>query len=328
MQSPILFALVLAAVPAGAALSAEGPAAPPKLAWPAACQVGATCQIQHYNDDDPSPAVKDYACGTRTYEGHNGVDIRLPDMAAQRRGVAVLAAADGRVLRVRDGVADVSVRSTGQAAVKDVECGNGLVIAHAGGFESQYCHLAKGSLLVKPGDMVKAGAPLGRIGLSGDTEFPHVHFTLRENGKVVDPFAYGAAPGACRGGRGLWTQTPAYQARVIVNAGFADAAVTLDGVENGDLHPPAADAGAMVAYVRAIGLKAGDVQAMVLRAPDGSVLAQSRADPLPRDQDLRLLFIGKRRPPQGWPKGRYEVSYSVAGADGKAVLSRSFALTL
>ena len=321
----LAFALPAALLLAGRGASQQPP---PQLTWPVACQVGTSCEIQHYIDHDPTAATRDYACGSRTYDGHDGVDIRLPDMAAQRRGVAVLAAADGKVAGVRDGVADISVRVGGLAAIKGIECGNGVVIAHAGGFQTQYCHMAKGSVSVKPGDTVSAGTPLGRVGLSGDTEFPHLHFTVRENGKVVDPFAYGASDGSCGGGRSLWARTPAYAARVIVNAGFADTPLTLDSVEGGDLHPPVAAGPMMVAYVRAIGLKAGDVQELALRAPDGTVLAQSKAEPLPRNQDQRLIFIGKRRPAPAWPSGRYQASYTVTGADGKPVLSRSFILTL
>jgi murein DD-endopeptidase MepM/ murein hydrolase activator NlpD len=319
--------LVSSALLAGAlAIALPGRAqapAPLALTWPVACQVGTSCQIQHYVDRDPSPATRDYACGNRSYDGHDGVDIRLPDMAAQRRGVAVLAAADGRVLRVRDGVADVSVRQTGVAAVEDHECGNGAVIAHAGGFESQYCHLAKGSVRVKPGEPVKAGQPIGRVGLSGETEFAHLHFTLRRDGQVVDPFAYGAPAGACRGGRSLWRRTPAYAARVVLNTGFAAAPVTLAAVEAGGVAPPGAASAAMVAYVRAIGLKAGDVQALTIRGPDGAVAFQHKADPLPRDQAQRLMFGGRRKPAQGWAKGRYTALYTIS-AGGKVVLSRRF----
>ncbi len=74
------------------------------LRLPVACEIGKTCFIQHYVDRDPSPAAQDYQCGTLTYEGHDGTDIRIPTMAAQKAGVNVLAAADGKVLRVRDGV--------------------------------------------------------------------------------------------------------------------------------------------------------------------------------------------------------------------------------
>ena len=53
--------------------------------------------------------------------------------------------------------------------------------------------MANGSLQVKPGDLVRAGQPLGHVGLSGLTEYPHLHFTIRHQGKIADPFAYGAA---------------------------------------------------------------------------------------------------------------------------------------
>jgi hypothetical protein len=309
-----------------AAPSPQSEAQPAKvLSWPVACTVGVNCAIQHYLDQDPSPAAKDFACGNRTYDGHDGVDIRLLDMAAQRRGVAVLAAADGRVLRVRDGVPDVSVRATGLEAVKDRECGNGLVVAH-GDFEAQYCHLAQGSVSVKPGDMVKAGQPIGRVGLSGETEFPHLHFTLRQGGKAVDPFAYGAPAGACRGGRSLWSQTPAYEARVVLNTGFAAQALTMGAVEAG-VAPAGADPAALVAYVRAIGLKAGDVQTLTISGPNGATLVKNAAEPLPRDQAQRLIFAGIRRPAQGWAKGRYVARYTVAGG-GQTAIERTFELRM
>jgi hypothetical protein len=72
-----------------------------ELALPIACEVGQTCLIQNYVDHDPSGNARDYACGGQTYDGHNGIDIRLPSMAQQRAGVAVRAAADGVVRRTR-----------------------------------------------------------------------------------------------------------------------------------------------------------------------------------------------------------------------------------
>ena len=119
----------------------------------------------------------------------------------RRKPPYVVAAADGKVLRVRDGVEDVSITGRGRESVANSECGNGVVVEHGNGWETQYCHMAKGSLSVKPGDTVKAGDRLGRIGLSGMTEFPHLHFTLRKDGKVVDPFAHGAPAKSCGGGR-------------------------------------------------------------------------------------------------------------------------------
>ena len=136
-------------------------AEPPRFALPIACQPGSDCFVQNYVDHDPSTAYRDYACGERTYDGHDGTDFRLRSLVAQRAGVAVLAAADGVVAGVRDGMEDVSIRDTGKDAVKGRECGNGLVLRHADGWETQYCHMAQGSLAVTPGPARDDGAAAG-----------------------------------------------------------------------------------------------------------------------------------------------------------------------
>jgi hypothetical protein len=312
---------------------AAAPLPTPRLALPIACAIGRDCEIQNYVDRDPGPGAKDYRCGSRTYDAHSGLDIRLLDMAAQKAGVAVLAAADGKVLRVRDGVADRSVRELGAASVKGQECGNGLVIAHAGGLSTQYCHMAQGSVTVKPGDTIKAGDKLGLVGLSGNTEYPHLHLTVRRGETVIDPFAPGpgASSGQCGTGADLWRpevlSALAYKAGAVLNAGFAPGAVDMAGVETGRLSAPTSASGALVAYVRAIGLRAGDRQTLTLTAPNGKPLAQETAPPLPRDQAQRLLYVGKPRPPAGWNGGRYEALYQVT-RDGRVVVERRWSVTL
>src|SRR5215510_1215874 len=67
-----------------------------ELQMPIDCTIGVTCAIQNYVDVDPSPRAVDFSCGSLTYDGHNGTDFRLPDLATQQRGVNVLAAANGR----------------------------------------------------------------------------------------------------------------------------------------------------------------------------------------------------------------------------------------
>jgi hypothetical protein len=300
------------------------------LALPIQCRPGADCEIQNHVDRDPGPGATDYRCGTRTYQGHDGVDFRLPTVARQRQGVAVLAAADGQVVRVRDGVPDVSVRTTGTSAVDGRECGNGVVIRHAGGFETQYCHLARGSIGVQPGDAVTTGAVIGRVGLSGRTEYPHLHFVVREAGAIVDPFAYRAPDGACEGGRSLWRAeldaALPYRARAILNTGFATQALSMDAIEEEPARPTL-DAAALVVYARAIGLKAGDVQTVTLQGPQGAVLASNTALPLPRHQAQSMLFAGVRRPVDGWARGRYIGRY-VVRQGGQTVLERTFEFRL
>lgn len=295
------------------------------LALPVDCDIGRTCFVQSYSDADAGPGVRDFACHGRSYQGHDGTDFRLTSMAAQRAGVAVRAAADGVVLRMRDGVDDVSVR---QRPVTDgQDCGNGLVVDHGGGWQTQYCHLAKGSLVVRPGQRVAAGAPLGRIGLSGNTEFPHLHLTVRENGRAVDPFAYGATPGSCGGGRSLWRQTPAYVRGAVLQAGFAAGPVTMDRAQDGGIAGPDARSPALVAWVQAIGLEAGDVRRLTLTAPDGGVVADATEPALDRDKAQVIQFAGRRMRGDGWPPGRYVARFTVVRA-GRTVIDRRFEVTL
>src|SRR4051794_18911303 len=177
MRLPALGIIALSLVLPGA-----GEAQEISFRLPIACEIGRTCFIQHYVDHDSTPEARDHQCGTLTYDGHDGIDFRVPTLAAQEAGVDVLAAADGKVQRTRDGLEDISITGRGRGSVANTECGNGAVIDHGDGWETQYCHMAKGSLAVKPGDPVKAGDRIGRVGLSGMTEFPHLHFTVRRNG--------------------------------------------------------------------------------------------------------------------------------------------------
>src|SRR5690606_13960018 len=141
-------------------LTTAAPAANLELNLPVACELGRTCFIQNYVDTDPSSAANDYRCGTLTYDDHNGTDFRLPSMEAQCKGVDVLAAADGRVLPVRNDVADVSIRGNDRNSVSGRECGNGVVIAHTDRWATQYCHMQRGSVQVRPGQEVKSGQTL------------------------------------------------------------------------------------------------------------------------------------------------------------------------
>jgi hypothetical protein len=331
-------AFALAAVCAVAAPAAlRAAAAGPKLALPLACQIGSTCEVQHYVDRDPGAGAVDYRCGHRTYDKHNGVDIRLLDLAAQRRGVAVLAAAPGRVARLRDGVPDISVRAPGAPSVSGRECGNGVVLDHGDGWETQYCHMAKGSIAVKVGDEVKAGTPLGRVGLSGDTEFPHVHITVRRGGQIVDPFAPDPArgPAACSATASLqgsmWTpqaaRALAYKTGAILNAGLAAGPVSNDIIEQGDIAAPTAASPAVVAYMRVIEPQTGDQLELVLRGPGGDVLASEKLAPLDHDMAQTWAMVGRRRPPGGWPAGRYQAQLTVWRA-GKPVMRKDVAATL
>ncbi|WP_277622403.1 M23 family metallopeptidase [Streptomyces sp. CB03238] len=84
------------------------------------------------------------------------------------------------------------VRSIGAGRVRSVTCGGAfgieVVVRHAGGWHSQYAHLAAPG--VSPGQPVVAGQVIGRSGNTGNSTGPHLHFEVRLTpymGSAVDP---------------------------------------------------------------------------------------------------------------------------------------------
>ncbi|MEH2588023.1 hypothetical protein V1273_001862 [Bradyrhizobium sp. AZCC 1721] len=299
------------------------------LVLPVKCQPGLTCFFQNYVDHDASDKARDYRCGGRSYDGHDGTDVRIANLEIQRQGIEVLAAAPGRVIGTRNDMDDVSIRTAGKAAIAGKECGNGAVIEHEGGWRTQYCHMAKGSVRIKVGDQVTTGQPIGLVGLSGDTEFFHLHFTVRHRGKIVDPFAYGAPENSCGGGRSIWAaslgEQMQYRPREIIDYGFAGIAPTMELVESGEIgrQPVTSGSDALVAYVRAIGLQAGDLQSLTVHGPGGASVAANSPPALDRDMAQFLMITGKKRTEAAWPAGRYTATYRVT-RDGAEVLRKTF----
>lgn len=290
-----------------AANAAEG-AEPLRLALPVACETGKTCWVQQYPDRDPTSAVRDYACGAQTYDGHDGTDIRVLDTTSM---VDVVAAAGGVVKAARNTVADHLMRTPeDRKAVGNRECGNGAVIDHGGGWETQYCHLRQGSVAVKPGDRVQAGTRLGLVGYSGMAAFPHVHLTVRQDGIVRDPFRVANDTTSCgAGGDMLWTEAAQgalqYRKAQVLKVGFAPGTVDLRALETGTATTAAiaGDWPGLVVYAWAINLASGDEISLKLEGPDG-VMVQ-RAITLDRAKAQYLQFTGTKRPGSVWPKGEY-----------------------
>lgn len=302
----------LSLLAADGALSAEEA---PRLSLPVACEVGRDCFVQNHVDLDPGPGVRDFACGAATYDGHKGVDIRVLSAAAAAAGVAVIAAAPGTVKGVRDGMADVIARETARETVSGRECGNGVVVDHGGGWETQYCHLRRGSVAVRSGQAVERGTRLGDIGYSGLADFAHLHFALRREGVVIDPFL-GTGPGAaCMPGgsaeAGLWDAAARsalpYRTGELIEAGFAAAIPTTLQLEQGGERLPAAgpDGTGLVFYARIMNVRAGDRVRIEASGPGGYSVSVTSA-PIERDRAMEVRAAGRKRGPPRWASGRYE----------------------
>lgn len=294
------------------------------LDWPVECTLGTDCFIQDYPDRDAGPATQDYRCGHAGMQnGHNGVDIRLRDVAAMRDGVAVLAAADGTVTRLRDGVADKQTATQQLTIAEDRKCGNGVVIDHGDGFETQYCHVKMGSIRVRQGQKVTAGDTIASIGLSGFTNFPHLHMTVRQRGQLIDPFdgkPLSAACGAAHGS-GLWRHAIAYQQPVLLNHGFADQLPDRALLRDTPVNPTTlpTTAANLIYWVDIMQVAAGDALTLRLSAPDGSVIAE-RTTPIEKTSGMYFSYIGRRnRTPLA--AGTYEASVELQRA-GRIVVQQ------
>jgi hypothetical protein len=300
----------------------------PSFGLPIACEIGKSCVLQNYVDHDPGPGARDYRCGHLTYNGHKGTDIRVIDLPGFRKGVPVFAAAAGRVRAIRDGMQDVSVRDAASASVSGREAGNSVVIEHGEGWETQYAHLRNGSVAVRAGERVEAGQRLGTAGLSGNTEFPHLHFEVRHRGKTVDPFVGLVPPASCEPGRDpLWAAQVLgalpYVSTGILGAGFSASPPQLaDGsVDAASLEPLKASSASAIFWAQVYGAQKDDVEELRLIAPDGRVLAERRAS-IARDMAQSLGYIGLRRRADAWPAGTYRGEYALyRGVPEKKIVS-------
>ena len=97
---------------------------------------------------------------------HQGIDI------GAAHGADIVAAADGTV----------------RAATSSSAAGNYVMIDHGGGLYSVYMHASE--LLVSPGQQVSAGQVIARVGSTGISTAPHLHFGVSLNGSYVSPWGY------------------------------------------------------------------------------------------------------------------------------------------
>jgi hypothetical protein len=306
MTKSIIFSAIMMITPA----AAESPV----LNLPIDCMLGESCFIQQYVDLDRSERVRDFGCGAASYDGHKGTDFRLQTRKMMQTGVDVLASAAGRIVGMRNDMADRQMQTgADKAAISGKECGNGVVIDHGERWQTQYCHLKQGSVTVKQGQMVQAGAVLGQVGLSGQTQFPHLHISVRKDGKQVDPFLKPESEGTCGLADGnLWAaelqDDLVYQPTQILNIGIGDGAVSVEDIEEGRFEGfiPSRTSAALVGFVRAINLNEGDQIRVEFMGPDG-IIAAKTYDPVPRRKAQQMYFTGKKAPQGGWPAGAYSV---------------------
>lgn len=112
-------------------------------------------------------------------------------------GAPVLAPGNGVVKETRNGVDDNVLGKKMfdfRLVFQDIKAfyGNYVILDHQNGEYSLLLHLKKGSVRVKPGDRVRQGQELAQMGISGDSEFVHVHYQLQNateiNNETLPPY--------------------------------------------------------------------------------------------------------------------------------------------
>lgn len=194
--------------------------AQPFLQLPIQGNYGTDFIIVNYVDWEESVDILDHQCGNKTYNGHQGTDFMLRSFYTMDSGINVLAAADGIVTYIKEGLFD-------REKTSDVSkgFGNYIAIKHFNGFYSYYAHLAKNSVVVEVGDTVKAGDYIALVGSSGNSSDPHLHFELwYDSIQLVDPFK-----GICGNSHSVWLETPDYDTSFnIWTSGLTNFIPTLD----------------------------------------------------------------------------------------------------
>ena len=308
-----------AAALSGAAVFASAAMADaPSLLFPVDCDLGETCFIQQYVDRDAGPDARDFTCGPQSYDGHQGTDIRVADLEALALGWPVLAAASGTIMGTRASVADGGIATMPEGQ----DCGNGVVIDHGDGWQTQYCHLAQGSVRVAQGEAVQAGTVLGEIGYSGRTEFPHLHMTLRHNGTVVDPFdpSEGASCGV--GADPLWADDLDSTRGGVLSIGFSQDIPEFDAIKAGTADAPVLTrtAPALVLWGFVHSARSGDELRLSIIDHEGLPFHEQTVT-LERTQAQLFRASGRRAPSGGWRAGLYRGEV-VLLRDGREISTR------
>lgn len=270
----------------------------PSFKFPLKCTLGTDCWIIQYPDDDRSSDWHDYKGGKRTTDGHKGTDIGIANVEKMNQGVQVIAADDGIVLATRDGVTDINVKKIGESTVNNIGCGNRVAIKHGNGWVTDYCHMKKGSIAVKRGDRVLAGQTLGYVGMSGLTEFPHMHFQVQHLYDIIDPFSGNIVnnSSSMNYGNALWEAKTlrkiTYYPEFIYNIGVENSVPKEDALESGEIKRSIINSSAEKIYLWAyvLAIKKGDIIQFTATNPAGHVVISNRFT-IDKDNVRRFFYL-------------------------------------
>ncbi|MCK4920164.1 MAG: M23 family metallopeptidase [Bacteroidales bacterium] len=102
----------------------------------------------------------------------------------------IVAVADGEVIWIRDGIPDyIPPNYPDSIYAAETALGNCILLDIGDNIVAFYAHLKPESIRVRLGDKVKEGDIIGKLGNSGPSTGPHLHFDLRK--RIIEPFTSG-----------------------------------------------------------------------------------------------------------------------------------------
>lgn len=97
----------------------------------------------------------------------------------------LLAVKNGKVIKVVNGLDNLAIGATLQNMTLDNLGGNYVLIDIGDGYSALYAHIIKDTITVKEGDSVKAGQVIGKLGNSGNSTGPHLHFHILKGSSAI-----------------------------------------------------------------------------------------------------------------------------------------------
>ncbi|GAA1167444.1 M23 family metallopeptidase [Pseudonocardia alaniniphila] len=101
-------------------------------------------------------------------------------------GKQAIAATDGTVVKVIDGLPDQEPGELPAGISLDKADGNSVIVAIEDGLYMLYAHMQAGSLRVEEGQRIARGDPIGLVGNSGNSSVPHLHFHVMDGASPVE----------------------------------------------------------------------------------------------------------------------------------------------
>ena len=285
-----------------------------ELQFPVACQIMGNCWISNHVDlNDSIGQISDYKCENKATDNNKSTHITLNSMNAITNNVPVVASADG--------VVDFAGNGGGF-------CGTRVTISHDKGWKTNYCHLDTKNLSVREGQQVKSGQILSSIGMTGQTQWPHLSFSVTRNGMVFDPFSGRSTIEGCAlsAEKPLWIggKNPPYEPAAVINAGFTVGYVKNQDIINGAVQSATiidAKTPQLSLWSMMMNLREGDEIEMVVQTPSGRVLNEVKQT-IESNIDYYPIYFSTLKKGFLWNAGQYKGIIKITrDVNGKPITS-------